>query len=280
MQIFDPNNETRKMLLPAIHEALTSTCQLFHYTNTRKSHPTPNGCCILIQHNDQYYAFSCAHVIADAQLGKTYALTKDGTAVNLAGQTFHTRMPKSNKRCDDSLDIAVVKLSPEATEMLSGSGFNFINTQRVKTGVKLEPKQQLLLAGFPASKTNLDKTNNRLKFQPYIARTVPVIQKKEIKNYPSIFHHFVSFPDKSFVETSTKERQIAPKLDGMSGSGIWMMATSDYITFFPLLIGIFSEFDKNKSLIISTKVDLFMSLASQLFDPSIPNEGVEIEILR
>jgi hypothetical protein len=167
----DNSNQERIQIIKLAEFALRATCQLYQKKNGTSNFPVANGCAVLFEYNSNYYCFSNAHVLADKQLGKTFFLSND-LAVTVGGQIFYTRLPSSNRREDDTLDIAVVKLKSEVVEYLKQGGYHFLNPKQILTGFNLSSNQVLLIAGYPSSKTKIDFKNQRLKFNPFVARTM------------------------------------------------------------------------------------------------------------
>ena len=263
--------------LKVAHEALRATCQLFQKGKTE--FPVPNGCVVLFEYNSNYYCFSNAHVIADSQLGSTFFLLNDGTSMTVGGQTFFTKLPATNRRKDDPLDIAVVKLNPIIVANLIKSGYHFISINQVKTAHTLVRKDTLLIAGYPASKTKIHPIKNKIRFNPLILRTIPFLKDLQKLNYSIVFHHVVEYPRNTFKETTTNKITRAPKPYGISGSGLWLLNQNSSSEYELILIGILSEYDDNRALLISTKVDLFIDLLRQKFDHTIQNQGVGIDLI-
>lgn len=238
-----------------------------------------NGCSILFSFNSNYYLFSNAHVLAGNMLGKTFFLLKDNVSATVGGQIFYTTVPSTKNRNDDKLDIAVVKLNPDLAAMIINSGYKFLNYHQIDTGISLEQNNILLLAGYPATKTAIDYRTNRLKFQPLIIRTTPFLKDLRSISYPKEFHHIAKFSIKSFKESTTGTAMAAPQPYGMSGSGLWQLAKDDTGIIYPILIGILSEYHENRSIVIATKLDLFIDLLKQKFDSEIINNGVTVGLL-
>ncbi|HYM94027.1 MAG TPA: hypothetical protein VET23_07800 [Chitinophagaceae bacterium] len=276
MAKFDNTNSRRIEIIHAADFALRATCQLYQWVDNDSELFVANGCTVLFEFNSSFYCFSNAHVLADSQLGKTFFLLKDGTTMTVGGELFYSLPISSSQRKDDSLDIAIVKLNSTVAEHLSNDGQRFLNLNHIQTLSKLSKENVLLIAGYPASKTKVDVKEKRLKFNPLISRTIPYLKKVNNETFSHGLHHIAEFPIKSFKETSTGERMRAPKPHGISGSGLWLFPKS--INHSPTLIGILSEYHENNAILISTKIDLFIDLLRHKFDPSIPNDGVRVEL--
>jgi hypothetical protein len=275
---FDNNNPKRIAAILAADFALRSTCQLYQWLKEDSEHFIANGCTILFEHNFSYYCFSNAHVLADFHLGKTFFLLKDGTAMTVGGQYFISLPISSEKRQDDYLDVAIVKLNPNVAEHLLKNGHVFLRLSQLQTLGTLKKGNVLLIAGYPASKTKIDLKKRRLKFNPLILRTVPYLRRVKFEPFAKGFHHIVEFPIKSFRETSTEQKMRSPQPHGISGSGLWLYPNRNEYNSEPMLIGILSEYHENSAIIISTKIDFFIDLVRQKFDSSIKHDGIKVEL--
>lgn len=273
----DHNEPQRKMIIEAAHTALLSTPQLYQYINSDSELFIANGCAVLLYFNNSYYCLSNAHVLADNHTGKTFFLLQDGTSMTVGGQLFFSNHLSSKKRADDSLDIAVVKLNSNVADKLIENGNRFLQLDQLLSGISLMKGNILLLAGHPATRTKIDLKSMRLKFRPLIARTIPYLKKIKKPAFAQGFHHIVEYPISSFRETSSNQRMRAPAPEGLSGSGLWLTVV-DGLHITPYLIGILSEYHKEQSIIMSTKIDLYLGLIRQKFDDKLIYEGVPIDL--
>ena len=278
MSKFDNTDPKRIEVIHMAAFALNSTCQLYQWVEEDSELFVANGCVILFEHNSSYYCFSNAHVLADSQLGKTFFLLKDKTSMTVGGEYFFSLPVSSEKRKDDYLDLAIVKLNPNVVEKLLDNGNSFLKLSQTRILPELSKGNVLMIAGYPASKTKIDLKKMRLKFNPLILRTVPYLRKLKSKTFIDGFHHIAEFSIKSFRETSTGQKMRAPQPYGISGSGLWLYPSDTGENTTPLLIGILSEYHENNAIVISTKIDLFLDLLRQKFDTSLEHEGVKVEL--
>jgi hypothetical protein len=261
----------------AVEKTLSATCQFLVFKKNTKELPVSNGCGVLFQHNANHYCLSNAHVIADAEIGKTFVLGNN-QRITFGGQYYYTRMPSSNRRTDDPFDIGIVKLQEGNIQPLKDRGYSFINLSDVITGHELLKNEILWIAGFPGSKTTIDHTNNLVKGMPMLVRTVPFLGQLKNPGFPSTFHFFAKYPINKLRNSLTGNIERAPKPQGISGSGLWLFDPT-VMPYEVRLIGILSEYLENRALVVSTKIDLFIDIIRQKFDPSIPNFGVTVELL-
>jgi hypothetical protein len=262
----------------AAARTIWSTCQLYQWTNESLGRFIANGCAIFFHHNSSFYCFSCAHVLADMHLGKTFFLMKDGTSITVGGDIFFSEPISSEKRADDFLDFAVVKLNEPVYKYLIMNGHEFLDISRIHAGKYLDNADVLLISAFPATKTKIDQKTMALEFNPLVLLTTPYQGKLKEENFNRGFHHVVNYQINSLRETSTKLPTRGPKPYGISGSGLWLFAKDQEILPVPILVGILSEYHENRAVFISTKIDIFLDLIRQQFDPSLRHDGIELDI--
>ena len=268
-----------KMTLASCMIAIRSTAQLFNTKPRTTEFPVPNGCCVLLKYNQKYYCLSNAHVLADRNLGETYFIFKGKTKSNVGGQFFNSKPPEGQGRDKDLFDMAIVQLSQEIAYSLLGNGKVFLDIDMIRTGKILKPGDEIFFAGYPASKTKVKVTGGKVvSSRPFYFQTSVTHSKNVEETFDPRFHIIAKYSLGKLRTLFDRMLQRGPHPQGMSGSGIWGIEQvgEDQV---PYLIGIFSEYDQNRSLLIGTKIDLFIDLIRQTFDSSIPNKGIRIDLL-
>jgi hypothetical protein len=262
--------------LNAVSIALRATCQLLQIKKNKIELPVAHGCGILFEYNSCFYCISNAHVLAEKEPGETFVLLKDNLKMSLGGQCFYTRLPESKNRRDDPYDIYIIQLLSECVIALKATGYRFLTLEELKVGHKLIEHEMLMIAGFPAAKTKVDFKEKRLNRQPIIVRTIPFL--KELRNFNATCHHIVQYPISKVknIQTGAKQRVVKPH--GISGSGLWLLNAEANGEYKPVLIGILSEYLENRALLISIKVDLFIDIIRQKFDPTIPGPTIRVDL--
>lgn len=270
-------SEERLASLKSASQILSVTCQLFLM---KENGTVPHGCIVLFYFNNNFYCFSNSHVLNRLIYPDIFFLGENLTPFAVEGDLCFTEPKKKNKNysSNDTYDMAVLKLTIITASNLISNGYKFLIFENTKTSVNLSTENITMIASYPASKTKLKLKNKELKFNPLVLRTL--ITKKDCTKFgfPQEFHHIVEYPRKSFLESTTGKRIIAPKPHGMSGSGLWVLLGDSALDNQPYLIGVLSEYDENRSLIFSTKIDLFLSILKQVFDSTLPYEGIKVNL--
>jgi hypothetical protein len=255
-----------------------STCQLFNFKIGTAEFPDPNGCSILFQFNGKYFCISNAHVLADNNLGKTFFLLGSGKTSNLGGHFLNTSLPTSGNRQDDTIDIAIIYLEKETIEALLKRGYQFLNIDEIKTGYNSIESDSVLVIGYPASQTKIDVKNKNVISKPFFLSANPFTKNLYKIKYPRDFHIIVSYPRKKIKHPILGVKR-GPYPRGMSGCGFWHLEKKEG-KYYAYLVGILSEYHQNRSLLIGTKIDIFIDTIKQLIDSKIPNHGVKVKLLK
>ena len=258
-----------------------STCQLLNNKAGTKEFPVPNGCSVLLEFNNNFYCISNAHVLADNNYGKTYFLEGRGITSNMGGKIFNSNPGDGEPRSKDIFDLAVVQLASQTVAALKRSGKSFISINDIKTGHKLSKSDTLFFVGYPASKTQVKISETKtVQRRPFFFLTHPVLLSRP-KNaiHTTDFHVIAKYSKSKTRNFSTHDEAVGPSPRGMSGSGIWLISEVNF-EIKAELVGIFSEYHENRSILIGSKIDLYIDLIKQEIDSTIPNSGIKIKLLK
>jgi hypothetical protein len=265
-----PNNQKRITAIKSANEILHSTSQLFLISKREKK---PHGCGVLITYNSKYYCLSNSHVLNREKFPEVFVLDDSYQPVLLEGGLMYSEKNLDPDYHSDNFDVGIMELTAQVAQKFIASGYTFLEFSKIETNVSLLRNSVTMIAAYPANKTKFNIKTKELKFNPQIIRTIPSIKDYSSLGFPIAFHHVIEYPRKSFRETSTGTKITAALPHGMSGSGLWILVgeSEDYR---PILIGILSEYHDNRSLIFSTKIDIYLSIIKQLFDTTLPYEGI------
>jgi hypothetical protein len=259
-------------------DALKYTCQLVKFKTNNSNIPKGEACCVLLEFNNQFFALSCAHVLGDGKANEIQFIIDDNKSGRLGGKLITSSLPQFSTREDDLWDLAVMLLNTSSIELLKVAGKTFLRMADVVTGYTQNMNDTLLIAGYPASKTKAPIENKRVKFsaEPFLFFT------QEAKNfrdeYATGIHFFGQYPRKSLLRSSSPGTAVGPIPNGLSGSGFWQVIVDEGGLYRPQLIGIFTEYHDNRSLIIATKIDHHIEVIRKYFDSTIPNHGLRANI--
>jgi len=271
MPEYDNTSEKMRALAAACF-ILESTCQLFLCSYGEKK---PHGCTVLFSYNSKFYCLSNSHVLDRIKYPEVFFLHNRIEPILLEGAIVFSERNLTSR--NDTYDIAVMEVTPQVKVKLL-ENYTFLEIGKMEHSVSMLENNLTMIAAYPEEKTNFNIVTNTLDFNPLVLRTVPFVKDCSNLGFPKSFHHVVKYPKKSFIETSTKKTIIAPFPHGVSGSGLWLLTDESEFNYKPILIGILSEYRHNRSLIFSTKIDLYLSIIKQLFDSTLPYSGIDVDL--
>jgi len=127
------------------------------------------------------------------------------------------------------------------------------------------PGIHYLIAGYPAERNSIKHS-----IAPLATHLVTGDIKATVKAFPNKsddFHFALGHPGKT-VPTYTGNRFRVPKVQGMSGGGIWRLEIDirSKLSTSPLLVGIGIEYYKTKQVFVATRVQAATPLLDDLFN--------------
>lgn len=265
-------------LIESSKKILRFTCQFYMFKEGTTELPVHHGCGILLEHNQNYYCLSNAHVLADRFLATTFVLLGGGRTMTMGGQYYFTELPPAGRNAD-KLDITIVHLTPDTIESLRIRGYDFLSTAQVLTGYQPKENDFIMVAGYPGNQTKIDNKNKKVISKPFLFKTKVYHKGLAEIGYQNEFHVIANYQRNTIIDSQTGIKKVGPKPHGVSGSGAWLMKKDHNGNYIPQLIGIFTEYLENRALLVSTKIDLFIDLIKIKLDPSIVNKGIQVHII-
>ncbi len=258
-----------KILTATGRSILNSTIQFF--SANKKGEPSPEASGLLITLEDRFFMVTAAHVIAE-NYNDLFIILRD-KELRLGGKLHYTPLPESGKREDDKLDIAIMELEDSVVADLIQS-YRFIGLDNIEIDHKVEEFQPYLSVGYPITKTKIVWGKAEISSEPFLYQTEPDItfDYKESGFSPQT-HIAVKF-DGKVTSSNNPIVHKAPKMNGVSGSGIWYL--KDFGTPKTLkskqLIGIVIEkINKpNNQVLVATRIDFITEFIKQKFDIEFP----------
>jgi hypothetical protein len=227
----------------------------------RSGHPDRIGSCVFVRCDSDFFAFTAAHVIRDANAAPLLAPSESG-----GGRlrplppcsAYLSPLGRSNE-----LDIAVLafgKRHPGAFQR-----HIFLSGTELDTDDRLDDhsfKSFYFVLGYPASRTpvNVDKAERRIHQQSFHCATGPV-------DGPEYIHEQISQADHILLDFDHKEirlqgkRANPPRLQGVSGGGIFHISRE---TNHGPLVAIATQNRRSSRLIMGTRIKHFLGLVREI----------------
>jgi hypothetical protein len=233
----------------------------------RRGQPDRTGSCVLVRLDSDFFAFTAAHVLRDADSAPFFA-PSEGEGGKLLPLPPYTAHLNSSGR-DDDLDVGVLVLA--ARHLGPFHRRVFLAGTEIDKDDRLDDqglKSFYFVLGYSASKTQVkvSKAERRIHQQSFHCSTSPV-------DAPEYLHEQISQADHILLDFDHKEivvrgrRANPPKLQGVSGGGIFQISRE---TNHGPLVAIATQNRRRSRLIMGTKLKHFLALARELKTMSQP----------
>lgn len=226
-----------------------------------QGHPDRIGSCVLARLDTGLYAFTAAHVIDAIASGRVFAPSKarGGKLLPLPPCSAHVK----SSRGDNSLDVAVLALPPDNLGPFQARAF-LRDSEIDETDRPDDPglTSFYLVLGYSASGTQVKvyRGKRQVNQQSFRCRTHPVSASEYVQEGLSQADHIALDFDHNEIVVGGK-RTKPPKLQGVSGGGIFHMSTA---TRQGPLVAIATQNRRNSRLIVGTRLKHFLAVARGL----------------
>ncbi len=249
-------------------EIMHSTIQFFFDNAKPKNHTAGSG--VLFEINNEYFIFTAAHVFTENR--KDVYIVSNGEAISLGGMLYTTPLPKSGLRKDDKIDISIIHMHNSIAEKIK-TDYKFLNQSDLELGHYVDINTNYILAGYPITKTKKKwGVKGVLKSEPFVANLDTFVRfDYKLYNFNVTSHIAIEYNDNLISQKNTIPH-LGPKLEGISGSGVWHFQQLDELKFIkPKLVGIVIEQIKetrNKA-IVATRIDIITKFLNNQFELKI-----------
>lgn len=173
------------------------------------------------------------------------------------------------------IDLSVIALDNDLADELERE-YQFSTPADTSNATMKTPGVHYLIAGYPAERNSIGNSDSIAPRATHLI-TGDIRGTGDVPSDKSDAYHFVlGYPGK-MVPTHTGGRFRVPKMQGMSGGGVWRieidvprkLATS------PSLVGIGIEYHKAKQIFVATRVEAAIPLVNDLFrlERGLPVDG-------
>jgi hypothetical protein len=152
--------------------------------------------------------------------------------------------------------------------------YQFVTPAETSVTKPKTPGIHYLIAGYPAERNLI-----RHSIAPLATHLVTGDIKATVEALPNKsdeFHFGLGHPGKT-VPTYTGNRFRVPRVQGMSGGGVWRLEIDlrSKLSTSPLLVGIGIEYHKTKQVFVATRVQAAIPLVNDLYklERGLPLEG-------
>jgi hypothetical protein len=248
-------SEERRVFAERLQE---SVVPLFVY---RGGQPDRIGSCVLVRLDSDFFAFTAAHVVLDAEAAPLFAPSegKGGKLLPLPPCTAHLESSGGV----NALDVGVLAFPALHPGLFQRRFF--------LTGTEIDKDDQLddqsvksfyFVLGYSASRTQVKVSHaeRRIHQQSFHFATSPVDAVEYLQEQISQADHILlDFDHKEIVVGGKRENP--PKLQGVSGGGIFQISRD---TNHGPLMAIATQNRRRSRLIIGTRIKHFLAVAREL----------------
>jgi len=197
-----------KELLPSVHPI---------YLVNERFGPEQTASCILFSEDNIHLLITAGHVFDNLQ-GSAVYVGGEKRLVHLKGQHYRTR--PDGRAESDKYDLAFVELDEEALSCLGN--VRFLHSSDLDPNDVAAKGHYYLVLGYPATK------NKRINYESYKAphnlyiysASSPALEKYRRLSILEETHILLDF-DKKMIADKANKLVNPPKLQGISGGGIW-----------------------------------------------------------
>ncbi|KAB1070541.1 hypothetical protein F6U93_01810 [Tamlana haliotis] len=273
-KIINPIDYHQEIQMDASRDAYLSTC---HYLTVENGIPEPHATGVFIKIFDYHFLFTAAHV-ADGLLKSISVGIEKHKTVQLGGEWTINKLSPNEKREEDKIDIAILKLDNESIEYVKKQ-YSFLNHSELGINHEVKELPYYTAIGFPCSKNKFNKFKNKLDSKPFIFNTMPA--KPEIYselNCKPFLNLIVHYDKKNVIDYEKNLKITGPDPFGISGGGLWhvpvqLVEKGNKVN--KKLVAILSEWpSKNRKFWICTRIDVFTEVVRKKYNLDIETSKI------
>lgn len=210
------------------------------------------GSSVLLEIYGSCFVLTCAHVV-DQFRDRTMKLDPTRQL-----EFITSTMPSSGNRHDDPRDYAFAMLNSNTINSITKDGYSFLPFTSVERH-PIATYPHYILVGYP-------ETQNRSWGKPYRQHTYyeSSLHPDEMQKYQGEIdgnkHIAIPFSKHAYSSPFDGEKLevLMADLHGRSGGGVWGISSND-LTTFSKLVGIFMQTTKDGKVLVATRVGLFIA---------------------
>jgi hypothetical protein len=227
----------------------------------------PIGSGVLIWQRGARYVLTAAHV-AEAFPGHAVYVGTNTSWIELPHPFYKTNPPRGKDRRSDQLDFAFAPVRDQAAESLDGCHFLDASETSPDEHVIFTPphRSKYTVFGYPLNRFDMSYPT-RTSYPKNIAFTGAIASRDEYKTLGlTVDGHIVIECDQDRV-SSKKGVHSGPKLDGVSGGGIFRMPSLETIgnVARPRLAGVVIEHDRRHRLLVATRLGTILAAINTVY---------------
>jgi len=234
------------------------------------------GSGVLVRIGHERFVFTAAHVIEAEEFSAgtgAQLLGPNGTSHAVVAGTF--TLPRDGaSRAADPIDAAVLRMKPEC---LDPPGCEYLTLADLH--VRIGPEESVCLFAYPERYASYDGPTRNIRMDPlpYMSFTIP--EDLRVRSSFDATMNIAFALDRRQAVRLPGTLQDLPKLNGMSGGGLWHLRPDDgaAMSATARLVGIFTEHRRGQKLGVATNVGVHLQLLCDYWPELEPLVRLELE---
>lgn len=233
----------------------------------------PLGSGVFCSIGNRYFLLSAGHVFTNINIETIGVYVPDSTFYNLKGTLHYMRTDDPYETSNTKADIAVFEIDKKTYSDIA-SFYEFASIDTLLIDYYPGEAARCILMGYPSSKfknrfKHRTQTSKIWGFESAFICDTSVFEQlnKDIHTNYLIEYHI-----RKLHSPTNGGRIMGARPEGMSGCGVWAIINDN-----PKLIAIMNGYDRQRFVIIATKIDFYTELIRQRLGLDIVKSNREIE---
>lgn len=259
----------REIQFEATKDILKCTCQFITEKNGEtKAHASG----VFIKIDENYFLITAAHVIENLE-NDIFVPLENTDTLKLGGELTINALNISEKRDNDKIDVALLKLCEKSVQTIS-SHYSFLEQNEIEINHSINKLPQYISFGYPCSMTKKKYKTNDLIAKPFNYITIPaeeiIYNELNCETFKNIVVHYEK---NRVLNYTTGGYNTGPDTFGISGSGLWFIPSQLVESGHKVvkkLVAILTEWPiRNRKYWIATRIDVITEIIRQKYQLNI-----------
>lgn len=247
--------------MPTIHEADRYIVPLLQDNNERPGILGTATFCVV---DAQYFLVTAAHVVD----GMDTLYFGAGVIVDDAStQVISTALPASGCREDDTIDLAVLRLTNQQAQRLGNQRRRPVPVEDWEVDDLARPGQRYVFTGFPHSGTDRDRRRRVIEPRRVSANCVTLADDQIVSLGLHPTTHIVALYHRRRMQNGQGRMVMAPEPAGMSGGPVWTLRPDSHQLMW---VGVGIEYRREHRAMIGTRLGAVVALMRAAYPDVAP----------
>lgn len=225
------------------------------YEDEPNGRPRLHGTGFLVQGRRSSFLVSAAHVLDNFR--RLYYFVGPNTKCKVNGRLLLSKMPESNDRKDDRVDVGVLRIGPDALPPYPEVDKVPIAIELLRPNLQPRFPRQYFNVGFPVTRSRANPSAKQVKTEAVAFRNVSASPELYERLGVTEQSHIVLPFDVSRVYADDGSRRASPDPHGISGSPLWHLPPRPFAETRPVqVVGIAIEHFKSERALVFVDINI------------------------